>query len=376
MTFTQKANNVVEQAKQIAPTVGTWADFNNAVFNQREGLIATAFADDTERQLFYDSDQYKALSQMRLQLMKKFGAVAGGTPEKSGRFLVRIPKTMHKSLEVEAAREGVSLNQLALTKLSLPLSERVNVSVQTIADAYAKVYDGWSVDRIVVDPELNVKFLGECRRRGLAESAYHLNHALMDIRKSGKAELPKATKKTEFKDYDQFQFASEIAVRLLQRSNGVSLDQILCDPELGMEFDRIAGQLAPKQPVLKLRWAALNLRKTRRLRPMDPADKEAVHLITAGPVKLIQPSDIPDSPGVYSFFDVNRPLYAGETGNLQQRIGLHRDGRLPTWLGLDDDSSCILKYAPTPSDNKDERGKWLNQFIGFEHPLLNYQKSA
>jgi predicted RNase H-like HicB family nuclease len=36
----------------------------------------------------------------------------------SGKFVVRIPKSLHKKLTIEAAKEGVSLNQYALYKLS------------------------------------------------------------------------------------------------------------------------------------------------------------------------------------------------------------------------------------------------------------------
>ncbi|MBO4819233.1 MAG: toxin-antitoxin system HicB family antitoxin [Firmicutes bacterium] len=37
----------------------------------------------------------------------------------SGRFVIRIPKSLHKKLAIEASIEGVSLNQYALYKLSL-----------------------------------------------------------------------------------------------------------------------------------------------------------------------------------------------------------------------------------------------------------------
>ena len=36
----------------------------------------------------------------------------------SGKFVVRIPKSLHKKLSIEAAKEGVSLNQYAVYKLS------------------------------------------------------------------------------------------------------------------------------------------------------------------------------------------------------------------------------------------------------------------
>ena len=37
----------------------------------------------------------------------------------SGKFVVRLPKSLHQRLVIEADREGVSLNQLALYKLTL-----------------------------------------------------------------------------------------------------------------------------------------------------------------------------------------------------------------------------------------------------------------
>ena len=37
----------------------------------------------------------------------------------SGKFVVRIPKTLHARLAMEAEREGVSLNQYALYRLSM-----------------------------------------------------------------------------------------------------------------------------------------------------------------------------------------------------------------------------------------------------------------
>jgi hypothetical protein len=376
MTFNDKADRIVEQAKALVPTVNTWADFATSVFG-RDGLIASALPDEAERQMFLDSPQYKALSQMRLQLIKKFGAEKGGTPEKSGRFLVRIPKSLHLMLEVEAKREGVSLNQLAVSKLTLPLKDRVDLNLTVLASAYEMVYDGYSVDRVVLDPDLNARFLSACRKLGATQSDYEINHALFDARKSGKITLPKATKRTEFRDYDNYQFASEIAVRILQRTKGVTLDQILCDPAMAFEFDEIARRLAPKVPSLNLRCAALNLRKTRRLTPLvhEPEADESVNLIQAGPLKLVTPSELPHDAGVYSLFDRNRPIFAGETRDLQKRIGQHQGGHMPDWLGVNDDLACILKYAPMPSVKGEVRDAWLLQFITRERPLLNFQSA-
>ena len=41
-----------------------------------------------------------------------------------GKFNVRIPKSLHAALVSEAEKEGVSLNQLVLTKLAMHLQVR------------------------------------------------------------------------------------------------------------------------------------------------------------------------------------------------------------------------------------------------------------
>ncbi len=38
--------------------------------------------------------------------------------EYSGRFLLRLPKSLHQKLTIEAEQEGVSINQLAIYKLA------------------------------------------------------------------------------------------------------------------------------------------------------------------------------------------------------------------------------------------------------------------
>ena len=44
--------------------------------------------------------------------------------EYSGRFNVRLPKSLHAALASEAEAEGVSLNQLVVAKLALHLQGR------------------------------------------------------------------------------------------------------------------------------------------------------------------------------------------------------------------------------------------------------------
>jgi hypothetical protein len=308
--------------------------------------------------------------------MKKFGVEGGATPEKSGRILVRVPKTVHTVLEIEAKKEGVSLNQLAVAKLAMPLRERMDLCIPLIVDAYTRVYDGYSTDRVVVDPDLNARFLMVCRKLGLTQSDYQLNHALMDIRKSKKAILPKATKRTEFRDYDTYQFASEIAVRILQRTEGVSLDRVLCDPRTAIEFDAIAKRLAPGQSALKLRCAALNLRKTHRLEAVKGQRVPEYHLVPAGSLQALVIPEVPSFPAAYALYDHNRPIFAGETEDLRKRVETHLKSGLPHWLGAEEGFDLVLKHSAEPAAKLEERRLWLSDFINKEKPLLNYQKVA
>ena len=46
-------------------------------------------------------------------------AVSGAAKEYSGKYIVRLPKSLHARLAMEADKEGVSLNQYTLYKLSV-----------------------------------------------------------------------------------------------------------------------------------------------------------------------------------------------------------------------------------------------------------------
>lgn len=379
MAIETKANHVLGQAKTFAAKAGSWADFSARIFDQRSGLVATTFPTEVERQAFYDSSQYKEINALQVELMKRFGLAEGATPtEKSGRVLVRLPKTLHQCLEIQAKREGVSLNQLAVSKLSLSHRESMDISGDHIADAFNATHDGYSQDWVIVEPVCNERFLAKCREFGSSKSDYSLNHSLMNFRKNpkNKGKLNRTTKRSGFNDYDDYAYAAEIAVRVLQRTDGVTLDHILCDPHLRCRFDETALKLAPPGVFpLKLRCAALSLRKSHRLQPLEPGLVE-YDLVSAGPFRKVNLDTIADLPGGYVLYDQNRPIFAGETENLRKRIQLHLVRGLPDFLGAFDSDDLVLKLQALPSAKSKDRLDWLGAFINRERPLLNYQKAA
>ena len=120
-----KANDILAEARRVAKKSKTWADLSNALFDPSEGLVAKSFTDATERKAFRKGEAYEALHALVEQKMRETGVVDGSEPTKSGRFVVRLPRSMHAALEQEAKEEGTSLNQLVIAKLAMRLSKRV-----------------------------------------------------------------------------------------------------------------------------------------------------------------------------------------------------------------------------------------------------------
>jgi site-specific DNA-methyltransferase (adenine-specific) len=379
MSIQDRAVKVLAEAQALAAKATSWTEFSNDVFGQSNSVVARVFPRMTERQAFYEMPQYERCNDLLLALIKKYGVEQGASSRKSGKFVVRVPRTLHARLEVEASQEGVSLNQLAVSKLSVRMDDAMDLTRSLIAEAYRHVYDGYSSDRVIVHPKLNEAFLQECRRLGLTCSDYDLNHLLQDIRKSQPALLPPATKKPLITDYDEFLFASEIAFRHLQRKEGVTLDRVLCDPILRARFDDTAMRLSKITDVFKLRMGALYLRKTHRL-TRETVTAPKYSLRRAGTIKQLKLRDIPESPGMYVFYEDARPIYAGETAKLRHRIQLHVETSeslfLPRWLELGSEASLELRFYAVRKASSRERLLWLNQFINQERPALNYQAAA
>jgi hypothetical protein len=116
-----KAQKLLKQAQQLAASAPTWADFSNALFDQQSGILAKAFPLGAARREFMKSPEYQAISQLLAEAMDRTGLIEGATPRKSGKFVVRLPSSLHAALEREAVDEGVSLNQLVVAKLAVQL---------------------------------------------------------------------------------------------------------------------------------------------------------------------------------------------------------------------------------------------------------------
>lgn len=125
---TNEAARVLKRAKSLAASAETWADLSNALFDPFEGLVTRAYPTRPAREAFQKTAEYRAIRGLVQSAIRRSGIVEGATPRKSGRFVVRLPKSLHAALEHEASLEGVSLNQLVVAKLSVGLGTLTGVT--------------------------------------------------------------------------------------------------------------------------------------------------------------------------------------------------------------------------------------------------------
>ncbi len=120
-----ESDSILVQADGLAESSKTWADLSNALFDPLDGLVARQFPDPGARAAFRKSETYGKLHALVEEKMRQTGIAAGAEPTKSGRFVVRLPRSLHAALEREAASEGTSLNQLVLANLAVSLGNLV-----------------------------------------------------------------------------------------------------------------------------------------------------------------------------------------------------------------------------------------------------------
>jgi site-specific DNA-methyltransferase (adenine-specific) len=194
-----------------------------------------------------------------------------------------------------------------------------------IREAFVWASQGFSADRVIVDPELNSQFIARCRELGLDDEARALNLRLMNARKSKWLQGLPRPRRTSVPRSSECCFAAEVAIRFLEHRDKVSLDHILCDPEKAAEFDQLASSIAPGFQLLQYRWSALYLRKAKLLRPELLSRVVPSSAMQLGRIDELDVTTIPLQPGIYVFYSAAATLYVGEADNLRRRIQKHLD---------------------------------------------------
>jgi site-specific DNA-methyltransferase (adenine-specific) len=195
-----------------------------------------------------------------------------------------------------------------------------------VVEAFFTTRDGFPVDRVIADTDLNASFSDTCCRLGLPGKPADWNHRLMNLRKAGWfTGLPRGKITTfplEETEFERYKFACEIALEKF-RVEGSPLDHILCDPSLAKQFDAHVRSMIP-EPLssLKIRWFAFRLRK--RASEYKRLARELQACVEL-PRDYASPfgqtwANVPAEPGLYWLRSDKRRLYVGEAVNLRERL--------------------------------------------------------
>ena len=243
-------------------------------------------------------------------------------------------------------------------------------SERGILDAYQGTCDGYSTDHLLCEPDLNARFADACRVKSLPGDVRTWNRLLLRLRKAGKlSRTGSKHQRLSYADMDSYSGASEISMQLVSQDFGLTLDEILCDPNVAETFDRLADELSGGFTPFEYRWAAMSIRKRAR-----KAKALAVgHCQDWLNRKL--PRSTPlyrgtsrrfDRAGVYIVSQPGQILYVGETCNVKARIEQIQASAF--WLKLNPGVVKIL-----PSDDHEFQHGLQSILIYRLNPLFNCQ---
>jgi hypothetical protein len=121
-TVKKSLEELLTLARKLSEVPGlTWVEANNAIYGPG-GPLARLFPTKEDRAAFEQSAERKEIDALIDSLPEP--PVRPASKEFSGKFNVRIPKSLRAALVSEAEAEGVSLNQLVLAKMALHLQTR------------------------------------------------------------------------------------------------------------------------------------------------------------------------------------------------------------------------------------------------------------
>jgi hypothetical protein len=248
-----------------------------------------------------------------------------------------------------------------------------------IVIAFRGARRGFSADRVIADPGLNIDFISRCRIAGLTSPIAELNLKLLNLRKAGLLKGEARSERTSFRDEESYRFASEVAARHLEKRQYTTLDRVICDPVLAAEFDAIASDIAPGFTSLQYRWAALNLRKVRSLKPELFSHVVRPTRTILGRIESIRVAELPTSQGLYVFYGPSDTLYVGEGSNIQRRVGKHLDHsdnkNLARWFWSNGFREVHLEIQILDDATPTKIRKALEgELISSRHPVFNVQQ--
>ena len=129
-----KARVALAFARQVAARTTGWVELHNALYGIG-GKCGELFPTPAERAAFVKTDEHREIMELLRDKQRADASQAEPPPDASGRFVLRLPMSLHAALMAEAKAEGISLNQLCVAKLATQLRATALLPVASPAKA-------------------------------------------------------------------------------------------------------------------------------------------------------------------------------------------------------------------------------------------------
>lgn len=120
-TFDEKKMEALRVAREFFRNVPDWVTFFREILGV-EGVVQRLFTQPDEFSRFEQSDEYGEIQLMIVKLRERTN-VQNESKEPTRVITVRLPKSLHESLRVEAHSRRTSMNKLCISKLLQVIDE-------------------------------------------------------------------------------------------------------------------------------------------------------------------------------------------------------------------------------------------------------------
>ncbi|OYP34422.1 toxin-antitoxin system HicB family antitoxin [Rhodopirellula sp. MGV] len=121
-SYEDRCKQTLFLAEEAFAKTGSWVLFYRVVMGTK-GVVQKMFSDPEEYKQFIVSEHYATLQEM-LAAIRSQDQSKADSAEPERMITIRIPRSLHESLQVEAKNAGLSINKLSISKLLLPVNPR------------------------------------------------------------------------------------------------------------------------------------------------------------------------------------------------------------------------------------------------------------
>lgn len=122
LSVEQKRQEALRLAQEAFAKTGSWVVFYRELLGA-EGVVRKLFTNPTEMRAFEESSEFAELQEM-VAAMRSEDSSKGDATEPERMITIRLPKSLHDSLRIEADEMNLSINKLCISKLLQRIESR------------------------------------------------------------------------------------------------------------------------------------------------------------------------------------------------------------------------------------------------------------